>query len=293
MIRSMTGFGRGEAAAARGSLQIEMRTLNHRFFEISSRLPENFMVFEDKIRAEIAKKIKRGKVNLSMTYENPRKSSPKLIIDTKLARKYQDLLLSLKRSLKAKDDIRLSQIISFPNVITVEEAPKDDTKLWPDVKAALDRALASLVKMREAEGKDLADDILKRKKTILKDIILIERRAKLSFKEYRVQLLKKIKELSSGKINLDKGRVELEVALFAKNSDISEELTRIKAHLGSFEDALKRETEVGRKLDFITQELHREINTVGQKTNDYKISQLAIAIKGEIEKIREQVQNIE
>ena len=293
MIRSMTGFGRGEAAVARGSLQIEMRTLNHRFFEISSRLPENFMVFEDKIRAEIAKKIKRGKVNLSMTYENPRKSSPKLIIDTKLARKYQDLLLSLKRSLKVKDDIRLSQIISFPNVITVEEAPKDDTKLWPDVKAALDRALASLVKMREAEGKDLADDILKRKKTILKDIILIERRAKLSFKEYRVQLLKKIKELSSGKINLDKGRVELEVALFAKNSDISEELTRIKAHLGSFEDALKRETEVGRKLDFITQELHREINTVGQKTNDYKISQLAIAIKGEIEKIREQVQNIE
>ncbi|MDP3786406.1 MAG: YicC/YloC family endoribonuclease [Candidatus Omnitrophota bacterium] len=293
MIRSMTGFGRGEAAAPRGTLQIEIRTLNHRFFETSNRLPENFLIFEDKIRVEIAKKIKRGKVNLSLTYESPRKSSPKLVIDTKLARKYKDLLLSLKHSLKVKDDIRLSQIISFPNVITIEEMPKDEAKLWPNVKATLDRALHSLVKMREQEGKDLADDILKRKKTILKDIILIERRAKLSFKEYRVQLLKKIKELSSGKINLDKGRVELEVALFAKNSDISEELTRIKAHLGSFEQALKHETGVGRKLDFITQELHREINTVGQKTNDYKISQLAIAIKGEIEKIREQVQNIE
>lgn len=289
----MTGFGRGEAAAPRGTLQIEIRTLNHRFFETSNRLPENFLIFEDKIRVEIAKKIKRGKVNLSLTYESPRKSSPKLVIDTKLARKYKDLLLSLKHSLKVKDDIRLSQIISFPNVITIEEMPKDEAKLWPNVKATLDRALHSLVKMREQEGKDLADDILKRKKTILKDIILIERRAKLSFKEYRVQLLKKIKELSSGKINLDKGRVELEVALFAKNSDISEELTRIKAHLGSFEQALKHETGVGRKLDFITQELHREINTVGQKTNDYKISQLAIAIKGEIEKIREQVQNIE
>lgn len=293
MIKSMTGFGRGESAANRGALKIEIRTLNSRFFEISSRLPEHFMAFEDRIRAEIAKKVKRGKANLSLTYESPGKSSPKLIIDTKLAHKYKDLLLSLKRSLNVKDDIGLSQIISFPNVITVEDAPKDEAKLWPDVKSALDRAIASLIKMREAEGRNLADDILKRKKAILKDIVLIERRSKLSSKEYRVQLLKKIKELSSGKINLDKGRVELEVALFAKNSDISEELTRIKAHLGSFEDALKRETEVGRKLDFITQELHREINTVGQKTNYYKISQLAIAIKGEIEKIREQVQNIE
>ncbi|MDP2943171.1 MAG: YicC/YloC family endoribonuclease, partial [Candidatus Omnitrophota bacterium] len=208
MIRSMTGFGRGEAAAPRGTLQIEIRTLNHRFFETSNRLPENFLIFEDRIRTEIAKKIKRGKVNLSLTYESPRKSSPKLVIDTKLARKYKDLLLSLKHSLKVKDDIRLSQIISFPNVITIEEMPKDEAKLWPNVKATLDRALHSLVKMREQEGKDLADDILKRKKTILKYIILIEHRAKLSFKEYRVQLLKKIKELSSGKINLDKGRVE-------------------------------------------------------------------------------------
>ncbi len=293
MIKSMTGFGRGVAAAPRGKIQIEIRTLNHRFFETSNRLPENLLIFEDKIRAEIAKKIKRGKVNLSMTYEGPRRSSPNLIIDTKLARKYKDLLLDLKRSLKARDDISLSQIISFPNVITVEDAPKDEARLWPNVKSALDRAIHSLVRMREAEGRDLADDILKRKKTILKDITVIERRSKLTRKEYRARLLGKIKELSSGKINLDKGRIELEVALFAKNSDISEELTRIKAHLGSFEQALKHETEVGRKLDFITQELHREINTVGQKTNNYKISQLAIAIKGEIEKIREQVQNIE
>jgi uncharacterized protein (TIGR00255 family) len=128
---------------------------------------------------------------------------------------------------------------------------------------------------------------------ISKNLSVIERRAKLAGKEYRVHLLKKIKELSSGKINLDKGRIELEVALFAKNSDISEEITRIKAHLKSFGEALTQQDEVGRKLDFIAQELHREINTVGQKTNDYKISQLAIAVKGEIEKIREQIQNIE
>lgn len=293
MVRSMTGFGRGEASAPKGKIQIELKTLNHRFFEISNRLPENFIIFDDKIRAEVAKKIKRGRVNLSLTYEGPSKASPKLIIDEELARNYKGLLLNLKRSLKLKDDISVSQIISFPNVIAVEEQPKEEARLWPNVKAALGRALNSLIKMREEEGKNLCKDIIKRKNVILKEISLIERRSKLTLAEYRTKLLKKIRELSAKKINLDNGRVELEVALFAKNSDISEELIRMKAHLGSFEDALRRENEVGRKLDFISQELHREINTIGQKTNDYKIAQLAISVKGEIEKIREQLQNLE
>jgi len=293
LIRSMTGFGRGEATAPKGKIQVELKTLNHRFFEISNRLPENFMIFDDKIRLEVAKKIKRGKVSISLTYEGPRKASPKLVIDNELARKYKRLLLDLKRSLKLKDDISLSQIISFPNVVTVEIEPREEAKLWPNIKEALGKALNSLVKMREKEGRSLRRDIIKRKDVILKEISLIERRSRTVLKEYRAQFLKKIKELSAGKIDLDKGRIELEVALFAKNSDISEELTRIKAHLGSFGETLRRKDEVGRKLDFIAQELHREINTIGQKTSDYRIAQVAIAIKGEIEKIREQVQNIE
>jgi len=289
----MTGFGRGEAAAPKGKIQVELKTLNHRFFDISNRLPENFMIFDDKIRLEVAKKIKRGKVSISLTYEGPRKASPKLVIDNELAGKYKRLLLDLKRSLKLKDDISLSQIISFPNVVTVEIEPREEAKLWLNVKEALGKALNSLVKMREKEGRNLRKDIIKRKNTILKEISLIERRSRTVLKEYRAQLLKKIKELSAGKIDLDKGRIELEVALFAKNSDISEEITRIKAHLGSFDETLRRKDEVGRKLDFIAQELHREINTIGQKTSDYRIAQIAITIKGEIEKIREQVQNIE
>lgn len=293
MVRSMTGFGRGEAQAPNGKIQVELKTLNHRFFDISNRLPENFIMFDDKIRAEVAKKIRRGKVNLALSYEGPRRQSPKLIIDEEFARKYKRLLLNLKRSLNLKDDISISQIISFPNVITAEEQPKEEAKLWPNVKSALDKALNSLIKTREEEGRSLSKDIVKRKNAILKKISLIERRSRLSLKEYRAQLLKKIKELSAGKVNLDKGRIELEVALFAKNSDICEELIRMKAHLESFEETLRREDEVGRKLDFIAQELHREINTIGQKASDFKIAQIAIAIKGEIEKIREQVQNIE
>lgn len=293
MLKSMTGFGRGEASAPGGKIQIEIRTVNHRFFEVSSRLPENFLMFEDKIRAEVAKRAKRGKINLSLTYDNPRKSGPNLAINKDLAKNYKKLLLSLKDSLKLKDEINFSQIISMPGVIGVKEEAKEEEKIWPYVKSALNKALVSLLKMREKEGKSLVADALKRKNLILKNLSAIEHRSRLSAKEYRVKLLKKIKELSSGKISLDKGRIELEVALFAKNSDITEEVTRIKAHLKSFAEALYQNDEVGRKLDFIAQELHREINTVGQKTNDYKISQSAIAIKGEIEKIREQIQNIE
>jgi len=289
----MTGFGRGEAATPKGKIEIEIRTVNHRFFEISSRLPENFLMFEDKVRTEVAKKVKRGKINLSLVYDNPQRSSPKLIINRDLAHKYKKLLLDLKRSLRLKDEINFSQIISFPDVITVEEQPKGEAELWPNIKSALNRALGALIKMREEEGRRLVADILKRKALISKSLSGIEHRSRLAVREYRAHLLKKIKELSSGKINLDKGRIELEVALFAKNSDISEEVTRIKAHLRSFEEALHQSDEIGRKLDFIAQELHREINTVGQKTNDYRIAQLAIAVKGEIEKIREQIQNIE
>lgn len=277
----------------RGKIEVEIKTLNQRFFEMSSRLPENFIVFDDRIRAEVAKRVKRGRVNLSLAYEGQGKANPKLIIDEGLARRYRNLLLNLKRSLKLKDDVGVSQIISFPNVVTVEEEPKEEAKLWPNVKAALDRALDSLIKMRNEEGKNLCRDIIKRKEAISKEISLIEHRSKSTLAEYRTKLLKKIGELSARKLDLDKGRIELEVALFAKNSDISEEIIRIKAHLSSFENALRREDEVGRKLDFIAQELHREINTIGQKTSDYKISQLAISIKGEIEKIREQLQNIE
>ncbi len=293
MLRSMTGFGRAETAAKNGKIQVEIRTVNHRFFEVSSRLPENFQIFEDKLRTEIAKKVKRGKINLSVVYDNQQKSGPKLIINKDLAHKYKKLLLDLKHSLGSKDEINFSQIISFPGVISVEEQPREETRLWPHIKSALDKALSSLVKMREDEGKRLVADILKRKALISRSLAVIEHRSKLTVREYRGHLLKKIKELSSGKITLDKGRIELEVALFAKNSDITEEVTRIRSHLKGLVEALYQQDEVGRKLDFIAQELHREINTVGQKTNDYKIAQLAIAVKGEIEKIREQIQNIE
>lgn len=293
MVRSMTGFGRGDTATPKGKIQIEVRTVNHRFFEISSRLPENLLIFEDRLRAEVAKKIKRGKVNLSLTYDSPRKTDPRLVINRSLAKKYKNLLLDLKRSLKLKDDINFSQIISFPGVITVDDRLREEAELWRHVRSALGRALDGLMRMRKEEGKSLVADIMKRKNAILKDILSIERRSRTALKEYRIRLLKKIRELSSGKVSLDKGRIELEVALFAKNSDISEELTRIKSHLKSFEGALGRNDEVGRQLDFIAQELHREINTVGQKASDYKIAQLAISIKGEIEKIREQIQNVE
>lgn len=293
MIRSMTGFGRGEASVPGGNLRIEIKTLNHRFLELSSKLPDKFSIFEDKIRSELALHIKRGKVNLFLTYEGTDNLKPYFAIDLDLAKKYVRLLTELKNSLRLKDDVTLSQIISFPNIITTQEPLKDEAHLWPSLKMALAAALKDLIKTREKEGRSLSKDILERKRSILKALSLIERRSSIAVKEYRAKLLKRIAELSAGRIKLDEGRLEFEVALFAKNSDTTEEITRLKTHLNGFEDTLRCNNEVGRKLDFITQELHREINTIGQKTSDCKTSQAAIEIKGHIEKIREQVQNIE
>ncbi|MFH0771796.1 MAG: YicC/YloC family endoribonuclease [Candidatus Omnitrophota bacterium] len=305
MAKSMTGFGFGEITTLKSRIKIEIKTYNHRFFEISGRLPDSLSAYEDKIRVEISGKIKRGKANLFVSYDKARKSNPRLVINAKLAGEYKKSLLDLRDSLSLKDEISLSSIIALPNVVTFEEEPKEEADIWPILKIVLDKALDSLIRMRKEEGRLLSVDIIARKNAISRNIALIEKRSGVVLKKYRSALLKKIKEFSSGRAasigkprvssgtSLDKDRIELEVALFAKNSDIAEEITRIKAHLESFEKALLKDEEIGRKLDFIAQELHREINTIGQKTGDYKIAQLAISVKGEIEKIREQIQNIE
>lgn len=301
----MTGFGFGEIVMPKAKIKVELKTYNSRFFEISCRFPDNLSVYEDKIRGEISSRIKRGKVNLFISYEKARRPNPRLVVNSALADEYKKSLLDLKDFLKLKDELTFSHIMTLPNVITFEEEAKEEVEIWPKIKVILIKALDSLVKMRKEEGRLLSADIIGRKDIISKNIIMIEKRSGSVLKKYRSGLLKKINDLSGGKarfsrkpfssngVNLDKDRIEMEVALFAKNSDITEEITRIKAHLGSFEKTLLKDEEVGRKLDFIVQELHREINTIGQKTGDYKIAQLAIAIKGEIEKIREQVQNIE
>lgn len=292
MIRSMTGFGKGEGKDKHGTITVEIRVLNHRFFEPLLRLPNSLSLFEGRIKEQLQKRIKRGRINLSLTYE--RKESEDVIsVDKALVRKYCKIIGELKRELGLKGEIEIGELLSlFPGIITYQEAEIQMERLWPVVKRAVTCALEAVVKMRVAEGRSLYGDLIKRANTISVNVSHIRERLPAVVTEYKQKLILRVKELKSLP-GFNEGRLEEEVAIFAKNSDVTEEIIRLHAHLNNFKKVLKKKGEAGRELDFIAQELYREINTIGSKASDFKISRWAIKIKSEIEKIREQVQNIE
>ena len=292
MIHSMTGFGKATARSNYGIVTVEMRSLNHKFFELSAKMPNGLGQYEDKLKAIIHKKVKRGKVYLNIELSGQKNGASKVVINNGVAKGYKAELLRLKKQLKLQGDVSLDQIIGLPGVI-VSEAPKAATdKYMPTLVEALNKALGRMVADRRKEGSALCRDLAKRVDNIRSGVEHIDKRSALSVVKYKNHLTNKIKELSGAK-NVDKGRLAQEVALFAKNSDVSEELVRLKSHLSSFKEAFGSHSEVGKKLDFMAQELHREANTIASKCSDFKISKSVIQIKSDIEKIREQVKNIE
>lgn len=292
MIHSMTGFGKAVVKSKRGVVTVEMRALNHKFFELSAKLPNGLAQFEDKLKSAIHQKVKRGKIYLNIEMNGQKNGTARVFISPQTARRYKNELLKLKRELNLRGDVELSQILNLPGVLVSEAQKGDSTRSLPQVKVALNKALAELIKDRKKEGKALYKDLSKRAKSIRTAVDHVSERASISIVKYRNHLINRIRELTGTK-NVDKGRLEQEVALFAKNSDVSEELVRLKSHLDSFEDTLLSQAEAGKKLDFIAQELHREANTIASKSSDFKISRGVIQIKSDIEKIREQVKNIE
>lgn len=292
MFRSMTGFGRGQASGEYGKIACEIRTINHRFCDISVKVPNGMVTFEDQIRMHLQKQLKRGKIYFNISYEHSTEKNTELFIDKKLAETYHKELHSLKKSLHLTGGVPLEQLMVLPGVITFHPKEYSLNKMWPCVKTAMDRALSKLVKDREAEGKRLGSDIVKRVKKMDSILKEIDKRSSVNVGNYKRRLGARVKELS-GSSMIDKGRLEQEVALFAKNCDIQEEITRIKSHLVNFNKAMNAAGEIGKKLDFVAQELHREINTVGSKASDFKVSTGVIQAKSEIEKIREQLRNIE
>ncbi len=294
MIKSMTGFGKGEAVGKLGKIRAEARAVNHKFLEFGAKLPEGLLDFEERIREVAAKFVKRGKVNLNLIYEDGFSAADKITIDEQLAKTYYRMLSSLKKKIKLEGSIRLDQLITLPGVITYEPKAAISGNIWPVMKKALKAALKDLDKSRLKEGAHLYADLKKRIESIERATRLIKDRSKINVKLYKDRFQSSIRKISSEAIKtFDKNRLEQEVALYAKNSDITEETTRISAHIKALKESLGRELEVGKKLDFIAQELNREINTIGSKASDFKISQKVIHIKGEIEKLREQAKNIE
>lgn len=293
MVRSMTGYGSAEALSASGRFVVEIRSVNHRFGEVLVRLPRELSQLEERVRAAVQSRVWRGRVEVSIIRDNRGFRTRAIRSDTELAVAYAQALAELARVLNVGGQLTLSQIASLPDVIKVEETPEDAEGMWPLLAQALDEALAGLVAMREGEGARLAADLRGRLDRAEARAREIETRATVVVAEHSVRLRQRIAELL-GEVPLDEQRLMTEVAVFAERSDITEELTRLRSHITQFRDDLSSNSgPVGRKLEFVLQEMGRETNTIGSKANDLEIARAIIVIKGELESLREQVQNLE
>ncbi|WP_231967946.1 YicC/YloC family endoribonuclease [Thermanaeromonas toyohensis] len=289
----MTGFGQGEARGEGKIVKVEIRSLNSRFLDITVKLPRPYLALEERIRKEIKNRLARGHVDvfISISEENPQNQL--ISVDKGRAIAYYSALKELAQILAIPEDITAYQILALPEVLVINEPQWSEEVLWPVVQQALEKALERLLSMRFSEGARLQQDLEERARTLKGYLEAIRRRAPLVPKEYAVRLRERIAELTSGAISLDPGRVEAEVAFLAERCDIQEEITRLQSHLEELEECLKGEGPAGRRAEFILQEMFREINTLGAKANDLEISRWVIAFKTELEKIREQVQNVE
>ncbi len=292
MVRSMTAFARASVAVKDGSWTVEIRSLNHRYFEFSLKLPQSVSSLEGRIRDGVQAGMRRGKVTVGVTHERGEKSRPPVEIDEETVKNYLSAAGKLKKKYRLSGEISIDQVLRLPGIFTTAEQETDPEKSWPEIKKALTKALAMADKAKEEEGRKLALDIDKRLAMIAQSVAKIEKHAKARTETVFKKTLARIEALL-GEKQEDLERVEREVAFLAERSDITEELVRMLSHLDLFRSRLKGNAEVGRELDFISQEMNREVNTMGSKAQLFEIATEVVFIKGELEKIREQIQNIE
>ena len=292
MIRSMTGYGRYEAENEESRLVVEIKSVNHRYCDISIRLPKILNPYENLIRKQLKEKISRGKVDVFITYENIAQGEDSIAYHPDMARSYVNLIRQLSDDFSLNTGLDAAMLSRYPDVYTMEEIHIDEDKLQKLVKTTVEGALLQFLKSRETEGELLKNDLLN-KLTLLEDVTnQIEKRSPQVFTDYKERLTAKIKEtLADNK--LDESVLATELVIYADKICVDEELVRLKSHIQHMREILETEETVGRKLDFMTQELNREANTTLSKANDIIISDLGIILKTEIEKFREQIQNLE
>jgi uncharacterized protein (TIGR00255 family) len=291
-MRSMTGYGRGDADHGGTKFSVELNSVNRKQSDIVMNLPRDLAALEPRIRQTINEKISRGRMNVLVALHQGANGAAALALDTALARSYHDAMLTLQKELSAPGEITIGTILQAPGVMRSPEQSVDADEAWPGVERALTTALSELIKMREREGKHLAKDLIHRLKVLRKEIKEIRGIYPDVVKKYRAALLERL-EKAGLDLALEDERLLKEVTIFADRSDVSEELTRLESHLAQFAHHLRKNEPVGRTLEFITQEIFRELNTLGAKSNDAGISQHVVACKSELEKIREQIQNLE
>lgn len=294
MVRSMTGYGRAEAVLDGQKYTVEIKSLNHRFLEISLRLPASLSALEMEIKKKIGEPLLRGKIDVSIRrdVQSSAENGQYLALNLPLAQNYFNLLMQLKQSLNLQDDIRLEMIAGQKDVFQMAELPQDDSALWQGLAAVLEEALAGMMEMRRREGEILSRDLSARLDLMVQRLNRIEAKAPHVVLEYQKRLTDRVRELTSGLV-VDESRLSQEVAVLAEKSDITEEIVRLRSHFGQFLEMLDLEEAIGRKVDFLIQEMNREVNTIGSKSSDADISKQVIEIKSELAKLREQVQNLE
>jgi len=293
MIQSMTGYGRGECSLNGVSALVELRSVNSRFFELNARLPRSLSLRENEIKEVVRAKVVRGKISLTATLQNDANGKFPLTVNVAAARSYYKLLSQLRKSLKLKEKVGLDHILKFSEIFeggVDEEAASFE---WEAFQDALQRALKELQTMRVNEGEEISKDMIARVGQIQQRLESIEASSRERIPEERTRLHERIAQLLGDKNIVDSQRLELEIALLADKLDVTEECVRFRSHNKFFLDALRNDEAAGRKLNFLIQEMNREANTIGSKSNDTGIAHHIVAIKEELEKIREQLQNIE
>lgn len=294
MVRSMTGFGRGIYSDDVRTITIEIRAVNHRYCDIYMKMPRRYAFAEEKLKAVMKQNLLRGKIEVSVSVDNFGASDTDIRLNKELARKYYSAMNELKDELGIEDSISLSMMTRIPDIITATPASEDEEEIMNAMLAAASDACEDICRMREIEGEKLAADIMMRGDIIEGIVADISERAPAIEKEYALKFKERISELLENKVEVPEERVMLEAAVFADKANITEELVRLGSHIHQLRDLMSEsEGSVGKKIDFLVQEMNREANTIGSKSNDKEITALMLSLKAEIEKIREQVQNIE
>lgn len=293
MAISMTGFGRGEYKDDNYQFLVECKTINHKYADINIRLPRKLSFLEDKARILVKDYIKRGRVDLYIKLDLLGSEDVNLKFDEELATQYVSILKQIKEKFDLVDDISVMNIAKFPDVIKTEEKEDDEDKLWSMLKVALENALLKLKEMRSEEGKKLAEDIQNRCDLLKNYIEDIEKYSYNVVIDYKEKLKNRISDMLEDPSIIDESRLAQEVAIYSDKSSITEEIVRFKSHIEQLKNTVVKNESIGRKIDFLIQEMNRETNTIGSKSSDLNITNLVVEVKSELEKIREQIQNIE
>lgn len=292
MIKSMTGFGRCEISENNRKITVEMKSVNHRYLDVTIKMPKKLNVFEASIRTELKNYISRGKVDVFVTYEDLSENTSNVRYNRELAKEYLKYMRSMAEDFGLEEDIHVSTLARFPDVFTTDENTDDEDAIWQSLNKAVCGAAEMFVQTRVTEGEHLRDDLIAKLDGMLKLVDFIAERSPQVVEEYRARLTDKVRELLAD-TSIDESRILTETAIYADKICVDEEIVRLHSHIETARNTLIQGGIIGRKLDFIAQEMNREANTTLSKANDLELSNCAIELKTEIEKVREQIQNIE